>query len=257
MLISVVGRYYFSKTMTLLALAADMRTVQHHRGCDHQAHPRPRHCPNATLRRYSRVSCEVGSILRWCSRAGRHGKSPRSREIWGAGRQGEQTTTATPPTAAVMPQKPTSSACLATRWSARNRQKKRQQPRQQQKRQSRKHKLWLLRLGRQRRRGRVRLQKGHHQRLQNGHHQLSPPRPAAAVPAAIAGLRPKMPKRVEGAPPVLYNGGCIYSSWPRQSYRIIRTAGDYFSECSNKWTDDQAADWAKALGRIDEARANE
>lgn len=82
-------------------------------------------------------------------------------------------------------------------------------------------------------------------------------RPAAAVPAAIAGLRPKMPKRVEGAPPVLYNGGCIYSSWPRQSYRIIRTAGDYFSECSNKWTDDQASDWAKALGRIDEARANE
>ena len=54
-----------------------------------------------------------------------------------------------------------------------------------------------------------------------------------------------------------YNGGYIYTSYPKLGFRAIRTKGKYATERFVSWGGDEPTQkaWEQALKLIDEARA--
>ena len=61
----------------------------------------------------------------------------------------------------------------------------------------------------------------------------------------------------ESAPPTQYNGGTIYVSPKKECFRVMRTAGDYYSERAASYRMGAQAAWQQALRIIDEERALE
>jgi len=61
----------------------------------------------------------------------------------------------------------------------------------------------------------------------------------------------------ESAPPTQYNGGTIYVSPKKDCFRVMRIAGDYYSERCPSYRMGAQAAWQQALRIIDEERALE
>ena len=64
----------------------------------------------------------------------------------------------------------------------------------------------------------------------------------------------------DGAPPVRYNGGVIYTALTTCSFRVLTTRGDKYSEKGcGKWGGKEStkAAWTAAIKAIDDARAAE
>ena len=72
-------------------------------------------------------------------------------------------------------------------------------------------------------------------------------------------LKETDPPRPSTSGSVHYNGGTIYSSFPRKMFRVIRTAKVYATERASPWGGDAPTDaaWAHALALINNARAEE
>ena len=71
---------------------------------------------------------------------------------------------------------------------------------------------------------------------------------------------PKMPacSHEHPPPPTEYNGGTIYCSYPKKTWRAIRTQGVYASEKAMRWGGQTPtiSSWVACLRAIDEARAS-
>ena len=60
----------------------------------------------------------------------------------------------------------------------------------------------------------------------------------------------------DGAAPVRYNGGVIYTSPKKCAFRVLTTRGDTYTEKVATWgnTETYTASWAIAVNTIDDAR---
>ena len=75
----------------------------------------------------------------------------------------------------------------------------------------------------------------------------------------IMGAMPKLPKDGTSPPAIYCNGGVIYTSIPKRTFRTLTTRGDNYSEKKSSWGGDKPTKdaWAKAVKLIDKARNDE
>ena len=79
-------------------------------------------------------------------------------------------------------------------------------------------------------------------------------RPAGAAPACGFGKkRPRCPSMSQ-SDALLYNGGKVYNSIKRMSFRCLRVANNTYPEKSCAWKDDREQAWERALDAIDDYR---
>ena len=79
-------------------------------------------------------------------------------------------------------------------------------------------------------------------------------RPAGAAPACGFGKkRPRCPSMSQ-SDALLYNGGKVYNSIKKMSFRCLRVANNAYTEKSCAWKDDREQAWERALDAIDDYR---
>jgi hypothetical protein len=77
--------------------------------------------------------------------------------------------------------------------------------------------------------------------------------PVDATRATIMKSMPELPTDGSKVAPVLYNGGVVYTSLAKRSFRALKVRGDNYSESSASWgqKEPSKAAWKTVIDAID------
>ena len=80
--------------------------------------------------------------------------------------------------------------------------------------------------------------------------------PLDATRATIMKSMPELPTDGSKIAPVLYNGGVVYTSLLKRSFRALKVRGDNYSEASASWgqKEPSKAAWKTVIDAIDNHR---